>query len=282
VQKLSKSLTLGLFIKKSTMKNIKLLAIINAIGLIIALTLNGLANALPINGKTTGELSDAYPNLFVPAGFTFSIWGIIYLTLLIFVIYQLIQGFKESEAGKDFIPKIGWFFFLSSIANASWIVAWHYQYVALSLIIMLCILFSLITIYQRLAIGLKPVSTVQKWLVHVPFSIYLGWITVATIANTTAVLVNFGWNGFNIAPEIWTIIVLIVGTLIGLAMVEKRKDVAYGLVIIWAYYGIVSKRMALDADSYNSIVLTATIGMVLITFAIIRKVLRGKRRGIRS
>jgi hypothetical protein len=249
------------------MKNIKLLAIINSIGLIITLILNGLANALPINGKTTGELSDAYPNLFVPAGFTFSIWGVIYLALLIFIIYQFIQGFKQSDAGKDFLPKIGWMFFFSSLANASWIVAWHYQQVALSLVIMLCILSSIIFIYQKLEIGLRPVSTTEKWLVHVPFSIYLGWITVATIANVTTVLVSFGWNGFNI-------IVLIVGILIGLTVIEKRKDVAYGLVIIWAYYGIVFKRMDLGADFYNTIVLTAIIGMVLITFATIRKVLK--------
>jgi lysylphosphatidylglycerol synthetase-like protein (DUF2156 family) len=120
---------------------------------------------------------------------------------------------------------------------------------------------------------LKPVSTLEKWLVHVPFSIYLGWITVATIANVTALLVNFNWNGFNVAPEIWTVIVLIVGTLIGLTVIEKRKDVAYGLVIIWAYYGIFSKRMDFDGD-FNSIIFTVIIGIVLIIFAIFRKVLK--------
>lgn len=257
------------------MKNNKLFAIANAVGLVITLILNGLANALPINGKTTGELSDAYPNLFVPAGFTFAIWGVIYLALITFVIYQFIQAFSKNEKNQLFISKIGWIFLFSCLANASWILAWHYQYVALSLGIMFCILGTLIIIYQNLEIGLKPVSTAEKWLVHVPFSIYLGWISVATIANVTAVLVDFGWNGFNIAPEIWTIIVLIVGVLIGLTVVENRKDMAYGFVIIWAYYGIVSKRMDLGADLYNSLVLTAIIGMVLITFAIFRKVVKG-------
>ena len=256
------------------MKNIKLLAMINTLGLILALVLNGLANALPINGKTTGELSDAYPNLFVPAGFTFAIWGVIYLALIVFVIYQLIQAFSKEGNAADFLPQIGWFFFLSSLANASWIVAWHYQYIAISLIIMLCILFTLIMIYQRLEIGLKSVSTAQKWLVHTPFSIYLGWITVATIANVTTLLVDLDWNGFSILPETWTVIVLTVGTLIALTMTQKRREIAYGLVIIWAYYGIVSKRMDLGADLYNSIVMTAIIGMVLITFAIIRRVLK--------
>lgn len=245
----------------------------NTVGLVIALTLNGLANALPINGKTTGELSDAYPNLFVPAGFTFAIWGVIYLVLLIFVVYQLTQAFSKNEKNQDFISKIGWFFFLSCLANASWIVAWHYQYVPLSLGIMLCLLWSLIKIYQNLEIGLKSVTTLQKSLVHLPFSIYLGWITVATIANVTTLLVDFNWNGFAVAPEIWTIIVLIVGTLIGLTVTEQRKDIAYGLVIIWAYYGIVSKRMDLGADFYNSIVLTALIGMVLISFVIVKNIL---------
>ena len=119
------------------MKNIKLLAIINTLGLILALVLNGLANALPINGKTTGELSDAYPNLFVPTGFTFAIWGVIYLTLFVFIVYQLIQAFSKGGNAQDFLPKISWFFLLSCIANASWIVAWHYQYLIVSLVIML-------------------------------------------------------------------------------------------------------------------------------------------------
>ena len=256
------------------MKNNKTLAIFNLLGFILTIILNGLANALPINGKTTGELSDAYPNLFVPAGFTFSIWGIIYLALLGFVIYQLIAAFSSKIENDGFIGQIGWIFVLSCLANASWIVAWHYQYVIVSLVIMLCILFSLIQIYQRLQIGLVTVPTIQKWLVHVPFSIYLGWITVATIANVTTLLVDFGWDGFGVEPEIWTMLVIVVGASIGSRVVQDRKDYAYGLVIVWAYYGIISKRMSIDADLYQTIIITAVAGIVLVVFTMIMRLVR--------
>lgn len=253
------------------MKNIKLLTFLNLGGLLIALLLNGLANALPINGKTTGELSDAYPNLFVPAGFTFAIWGVIYLALIAFVGYQLVTVLSRNKAENysAVLTKIGLVFFLSCLANASWIVAWHYEQVALSVMIMLGLLFSLITIYERLQIGLVSVSPAEKWLVHVPFSLYLGWITVATIANVTALLVNLGWAGFGISEETWAVIMLSVATFIGLTVVQKRKDVAYGLVIIWAFYGIVSKRMVVDGVLYSSITITAMMGMAFIGLAIL-------------
>lgn len=256
------------------MRNTKTLAIFNLLGFILTIILNGLANALPINGKTTGELSDAYPNLFVPAGFTFAIWGIIYLALLGFVIYQLVAAFSSKSSNTNFITQIGGFFILSSIANASWIVAWHYQYVVVSLLIMLAILFSLIQIYQRLNIGLVSVSAAEKWLVHIPFSIYLGWITVATIANVTTLLVDFGWDGFGVEPEIWTIMVIVVGALIGSRVVQDKKDIAYGLVIIWAYYGIISKRMAIDADLYQNIIFTAIAGIVLVVGTMVLRLIR--------
>lgn len=256
------------------MKNTRTLAILNLLGFILTIVLNGMANALPINGKTTGELSDAYPNLFVPAGFTFSIWAVIYLALLAFIIYQLKVAFSKESQNSNFITRIGSFFVLSSLANATWIVVWHYQYVLISLLVMLAILFSLIQIYQRLQIGLISVNSSEKWLVHTPFSIYLGWITVATIANVTTLLVDIGWDGFGIEPEIWTIMVIVVGALIGSRVVQDRKDIAYGLVIVWAYYGIISKRMAIDADLYQNIIITAIAGIVLVIGTMVMRLIR--------
>lgn len=253
------------------MKNLRVLALLNTLGLIITLTLNYLAVALPLNGKDTGELSDEYPNLFVPAGFTFSIWGIIYTFLLFFIGYQLFQAFSKYQRHDSFINEIGAFFFFNCLANASWIIAWHYQYIGLALLIMFCILGTLIVIYQKLKIGLTKVRMAEKWLVHIPFSLYLGWITVATIANVTTLLVDLEWSHLGISEEIWTVIVLVVGTLIGLTVLQKRGDVAYGLVILWAYFGIISKRMSLGADFTNMIVLTAVISMVLVASGIVRQ-----------
>ena len=243
----------------------KILAISNAIALVVIIFINYLANALPINGKSTGELSDAYPNMFVPAGFTFAIWGVIYLGLIAFVIYQLFAAFSKKIENPEFINKIGIWFIISCIANGSWIFAWHYQMIPLSLVIMLCILGSLIMIYQRLQIGLVNPRSAIQWLVHTPFSIYLGWITVATIANVTTFLVDMSWDGFGILDELWTVFVLMIGIYIGQNMLGKRKDIAYALVIIWAYYGIYAKRTGLGAALDSSIVMTTLIGMGILT-----------------
>ncbi len=252
----------------------KIYALLNLVGLVATIYINFLATSLPLNGKTTGELSDAYPNLFVPAGFTFAIWGVIYSLLIAFVIYQLVVAFGKDEQKKRFIDTIGILFFLSCIFNSAWIFAWHYQEVIVSVGLMLGILTTLILIYQRLRIGGMSVTNTTKFLVHVPFSVYLGWITVATIANVTTLLVDINWDGFGILEEMWAVIVLVIGTYIGQTVTSRRRDLAYGLVIIWAYYGIVAKRMSLGADYMNSIVLTALIGMAIISLVILAQLFK--------
>ena len=171
------------------------LAILNLIGFLGTVIVNGLSSALPINDKTAGELSDQYPNLFVPAGLTFSVWGVIYILLAIFVIYGLITAIKNTQKS-SFMENVGVLFFISCLANVGWIFAWHYEILPLSLALMLLLLGSLITIYLRLRIGKSDSTRIEKYLVHLPFSVYLGWITIATIANVTALLVDINWNTF--------------------------------------------------------------------------------------
>ena len=222
-------------------KKIKTLSVLNLIGYLLTLTLNGLANGLPINGRNTGELADLYPNLFVPAGFTFSIWGVIYLWLGVWVVYQLVQAFRQG--GNTGTERIGIVFFLSCIFNASWILAWHYELVFLSVLIMLSLLGSLITIYLRLGIGKGSPDIRTRALVQAPFSIYLGWITIATVANATALLVDQNWSGWGIDQVTWTIIMVLAATLITLAVLYRRRDFIYAAVPIWAFFGIASKRL---------------------------------------
>ena len=160
---------------------------LNTVGLILVLALNGLANALPINGVTTGGVSDRYANLFTPAGLTFSIWGLICLLLTAFVVY----GWVAARGDRDsFSGGVGPWFFVSCLANSGWILAWHYRLLPLSLVLMLVLLGSLLAVYLRLGIGLTGVSRHERLLVHLPFSVYLGWITVATIANVAVLLVS--------------------------------------------------------------------------------------------
>jgi len=252
------------------------LAILNIIGYVGVLVVNFLANAIPIGGKNTGELSDQYPNLFVPAGLTFSIWGVIFLLLGIFVVYSLIYTLQNRNLTTDtFLDKIGYWFFVSCLANMSWIFAWHYEILPLSLVLMLVILASLIAIYQRQKIGISSVSNTEKYLTHLPFSIYLGWITVATIANITALLVNAGVGGLGIGEAPWAVIVIIVSIGIGLTMIFNRRDVFYGLTVAWALLGIYIKRSNAP-DVIQSVVIVSIAGVVLLLLADIVQIFRRK------
>ena len=254
------------------MKNTKVLAVLNLVAFVATVIVNGLANALPINGKNTGELSDMYPNLFVPAGITFSIWGIIYTMLLIFIVYQLVLAFKKSEKA-IIIHEIGWWFIISSIANCAWILAWHFVLPELSLVIMLVLLFSLIKIYLGLKRIKTEVSKAAKWLVYPCFSTYLGWITVATIANTTAVLVDWGWSGGVIGETVWAIVMIIIAIGMGVYFAIFRKNIAYTLVIIWAIYGIYLKRSA-DLIPEKGIILVSQFGMFICAFSVLYLLIR--------
>ena len=251
------------------------LSILNLIGFLGTIVINGLANALPLNNQTTGELSDKYPNLFVPAALTFSIWGVIYILLAIFVIYGLIVVIKNDTQKSAFIENIGIIFFVSSLVNIGWIFAWHYEVLPLSLVLMLVILGSLITIYLRLHIGKSDSTPSEKYLVHLPFSVYLGWITIATIANVTALLVSVNWNTFGLGEQFWAVAVIIVGIAIALSVLFTREDIFYCLVVDWALLGILLKRLA-DSTPVQSVIIIAIVGMVLISAGIIAQIARKK------
>jgi hypothetical protein len=238
----------------------------NTLAVIATIIVNALAVILPLNGKTTQELSDNLPNLFVPAGITFSIWSIIYIFLIIFMIYQILSLDKKQQYDTVYIEKIGGWFILASLANIIWIFLWHYELVTFSLLAMLILFFSLLMIYLKLDIGLSTVSLNERLAVHTTISIYLGWITVATIANVTAVLVKLNVGELYLGQVTWTILVIVVATLISVLILLKRKDIAYNLVIIWALIGIVIKRSSTDPiyGIQTNISITAAIAIFII------------------
>jgi hypothetical protein len=252
------------------------LSILNLLGFLGTVVVNGLANALPINNMTTGELSDLYPNLFVPAGLTFAIWGLIYVLLAIFVIYQLIPSVRRDAQKVYFVQRIGLLFFISCLANIGWIFAWHYEIVPLSLILMLILLGCLIAIYLRLNIGKSEATKTEKYLVHLPFSVYLGWITIATIANVTALLVDINWNTWGLGEEFWAVAVIIVGIAIALSVLVTRKDIYYCLVVDWALAGILMKRLSVTTVPDQSVVVITIVGLVLISASVGAQLVRKK------
>jgi hypothetical protein len=212
--------------------------IINVAATVLTLLLNGLANALPINGQSTGAISDRFEVFFVPAGYVFSIWGVIYIALIAFTVYQALPAQRENPL----LRRIGYLYAFSGLMNSIWILFWHYNIFSATMVVMLALLGSLIAIYLLLEIGQTPVSRTVKWLVHIPFSIYLGWITVATVANATSLLDYLNWDGFGISGQVWAIIMLLAATAITAGMILTRRDIAYSLVIIWAFIGIAVKQ----------------------------------------
>jgi translocator protein len=243
------------------------------VSVVATIVVNGLANALPINNQSTGEISDRFPVYFVPAGYVFSIWGLIYLGLIAYAIYQALPAQKTNPR----LRRIGWLFVLSSAANIAWIFLWHYNLFPLTMLVMLVLLGTLIAIYLRLRADRQPVSTGEKLAVMLPFSIYLGWITVATIANATSVLYDLGWNGEPIAPQAWAAIMLAAAVIITGLMLYTRRDVAYSLVIVWAAVGIAVKHSGtalVEPAAWAAAALVA-LGAVAVLFGLRT---RGSRR----
>lgn len=248
------------------------LKIINTIAYIGMIIVNILAEALPINGVSTGEVANAYPNLFTPSPLTFSIWGLIYLLLAGFVLYQLgVFSLKNQTYRADVIKDIGLWFAASCLANTAWIFAWHYKRIALSVVFMLLLLVTLIVIVGK--IQKQELSLKEKFFIKLPFSIYFAWITIATIANITVLLVSLDFSGWGISRQAWTVAVMLLGLLIGLIVMIKNKDVAYGLVMVWAYAGILIRHISNNGFNgvYPSVIITAVACIVL--FAVVAAVL---------
>jgi len=233
---------------------------INIVAFIVTITVNVLAGSTRLlNGVTSGEVSDMYPTLITPAGFTFSIWGVIYMFLLVFIVYQVLPKNRD----QPFLGQIGLLFALSGVCNVCWLFLWHYELVTYSLVLMFALLATLIWIYLRLDIGRAAVSLKEMVLVHMPFSVYLGWISIATIANVSVALTAAGWDGWGIEPSTWAVVIICVALLLSLIMLAARKDVAFSFVVVWALVGILEKQ-----SEHQTIVFASEIGIVLLLVAV--------------
>jgi len=242
--------------------------ILNLLAAIVTIFINFLANALPFNNITTGAVSDRFQVFFVPAGYVFAIWGLIYLGLVAFGLYQVLPA----QRGNARLERIGWLFIVSCFANCVWIFCWHYLLFPLTAVFILLLLGSLLGIYLRLGIGQVNVSPAERWLVDAPFSLYLGWGSVATIANLSDVLTTWGWNGTDAAAVVWTVALLAVGAGLALAMRYLRFDAVFGGVIVWAFIGIAVKQAATP-----TVALAAWVGAGLVAVALVVLALPGLR-----
>lgn len=219
-------------------------SIVNLLTFIGVVTVNALAVILPINGISTAAVSDRYPNLFVPAGFTFSIWSVIYTLLLAHVVFGIVIAFrkKTDPQGIAAMSSTQVLFFASCLFNMGWIMLWHHLHIGLTVVVMLCFLATLIRIYWKQLPFKNLPGWSSRFFIRIPFLIYLGWISVATIANITAMLVHINWNAFGWETWVWACSLIIVAAALGLYFSIARKDPAYSLVIAWALYGIYAKQ----------------------------------------
>lgn len=234
--------------------NSKLLATLNLVALAGVLTINTLAIMLPINGMSTGELSELYPSLFTPAGFTFSIWSVIYLLLIGFGVVQW------KFLSKPYFTELSLWFLLSSLANISWILAWHYLFIYASLLIILILLFSLTRIFLLLR-SFDINSLTEKIFIKLTFIFYFSWICVATIANASAFLVSLSWDGGILSPITWTITMITIAAALGIYISGRFREPAFLLVLIWALYGIYGKW---NNTENNTIAITALVELLLL------------------
>ena len=241
----------------------------NLISAILALTVNVLATTLPLNGQDTGEISDRFQVLFVPAGYVFAIWGVIYLGWIAFIIFQFRASQKESAR----LRRLGYLFAISNIANAAWLFCWHYNWFGLSVLVMLTLLGLLIASYLRLDVNRSSVTRAEYWSVDVVFSVYLGWITVATVANISDWLYLVEWNGFGISASGWAVIMLAIASLLGLAMAVTRRDAGYLSVLVWAFIGIAVKQTSIPLVALSALV-AATLMLGLAIFSLMRRQVR--------
>lgn len=239
------------------------LQILNTASLAAMLIVNTLANLIPIGGNNTGEVSALYQNLFTPAPITFAVWGVIYALMCLFILAQWGIGVGD-EKGMEYVTAIGPWFIISCLINIGWIFAWHFRLVELSVVLIALLLVSLIFIEKRLN-AVKP-NIRAKVMIHAGFDIYYGWITVATIANICAMLKSWNWNGFGISDNIWTVIVLIVGGIIGALIVKVDRKWISGLTIIWAYIGILIRHISHDyyAGKHPTVIAGAICGICII------------------
>jgi translocator protein len=240
------------------------------LSVLATLVVNGLAEALPFNGLSTAQISDRFHVFFVPAGYVFSIWGLIYIGLIAFAVYQALPSRRENPI----LRRIGYPVVVSGLANMAWLFLWHYLQFPLTLVVMLGLLAVLIVIYLELGIGRRKASAAETWAVRVPWSVYLGWITVATIANISDVLYYWNWDGFGISARNWTLVLFAAVLVIAGLMSLTRRDVAYNLVIVWALVGIAVRQSDAKSIVISSLA-TAVLVLAVLVFSLYRRAPKG-------
>ena len=260
------------------MKKTRTLSVLNLVALTIHILLSYATQFKLVNTKNVGEISNQFTSLFTPAGITFAIWGIIYLSLVVFCIYHIVMAFRHrpGHPANEDLHHIGYWFILNNLAAASWLLVWTHDQIPGSVGLIFLQLLTLIIIHLRSGIHDTSRGFASKVFNQFPLSIYFGWITIAAIANTAIYLTVSNWNGFGLgySATAWTRIMIGIAVFITLLVVLTRGNVSYGVVVIWALYGIIIKLEAINAVLYSEIIQTTWIGMALVSFTCVIQLFR--------
>lgn len=244
------------------MKKVKTLAILNFVFYVIAFSVSNLSQFAIFGGATNADISNKYATVFTPAGITFSIWGVIYLFLFGFTVYHLIRSYKDdvhAEASQDLL-KIGNLFIINNIATTCWVFAFTYEYLFTSMLLIIIQLIALLKIFINLNLFNNDKTFSNKLFTQFSLTIYFAWLCVANIANISLYLVSVNWDGFGIAPATWAIVMIIVTVVLSIFIITIKENPFFGLVILWALYGIILKRTAVSELDFSNVILTAWIG----------------------
>ena len=201
---------------------------------LMMITVSSAAGLGMINDVSTAEIAQRLNILIIPASYAFAIWGVIYVGLLLLSIYQVLPANREIPV----LRKAGWWMVMANTAQITWIISWHYQSTLLALAMMIFMLTALIMIYLHLEIGVSKTSNGMRWMVHLPISIFIAWITGAVIGNVGDYLYHAKWHGFGLAPEIWAVAMLVLGAVISEMVAYNRRDIAFLAVMVWAFVAI--------------------------------------------
>jgi hypothetical protein len=257
----------------------KILPLTNAAALVLTVAVNYISSSGLINGYTIKSISDKYPSYFTPAGFAFSIWGLIYLGLFGFIFFTGIH-WKQNKLKADVLDKIGWWFVLSCLANSFWVIAWVFDYTGISVLLMLILLFSLIKIIGNTRMELDAHPLKDYLFIYWPFALYSGWISVALIANISAYLIKIGWNGWGISEQAWAIVMVFVAGVVNILLIRRRNLREFGLVGIWALFAI---SVANKPNPGAQVLVYVCYGVMLVIFLfIINSGLKNKARTANS
>lgn len=261
------------------MKKVKTLAILNFIFFFIACFISNISQTKIFGGVTNADISNKYETVFTPAGITFAIWGVIYVSLFGFTIYHLIRAYKDdvhSEASQA-VLKIGNLFIINNIATTIWVFAFAYEYIFSSMILIIIQLITLLMIFIRLNLFDIHKSFINKLFTQFPLSIYFAWLCVANVANISLYLVSIGWGGFGISESVWAMILITIVTLISVFVVGFKRNVFFGLVVVWAFYGIYLKRIGIDADEFQMVIRFILYGIILVAIVLITTLINNIR-----